>query len=178
MSGETEFTMEFRAAAFYRILGNLQTIHQKDGEDLLNTLLKMKDIAPYQEELAGMIMEMNCRGAMAIFPTDNLTELADMVLYIARYYYLHPEAAAKISTICGIPKAGSTIVGDGHTCPLLSGSSNGRIQEIASLNNNFHQLSQIIGKNNDVKINVEFFEVENTIFHPESQYLRVIVTTS
>jgi len=177
MSLPTQFTMEFRAATWYRILGNLQTIQQNDGENLLNTLMKIEDIAPFQKNLMSMIIQMNCSSALACFPTDDLAELGDMVLYTARHYHLHPEAASKISTMCGIHKLGSIMIGEGNTCPQLHRRSNGRIEEIASLNKNFLELSELIGdRYSDVTIKAEFCEMENTIFHPESQYLRVIVT--
>jgi len=169
MSIDGEFIMEFRAATWYRLLGNIERVKENDNDSLLNKILNLKDISPFQETLGGMIMQINYSSAVACFPTNNLNELSDMVIYTAHHYHLHPQLATKISTICCIEN-----LEDSNILSLDTRKHYKRLEEIAYLNYKFEQLSKII-ENEDVKVNSELFQKEGTIFHPKSQYLRVTV---
>jgi len=175
-------TVEVRAATFYRVLGNLQTLSREVGEgSLLDTLCPGRKPLTYPqhiEELSEMILEMIWSGAHAHFPTTDTKVLGDMFLYIIRYIRERPELAAKISTMCGIHKVGTILFGqgDGYTCPLTSVRSNGRVDEIAELNRQLYELSKKLDDSTEVAVQAEFYTVENHVFHPESQFLRLVFT--
>ena len=174
----SETTMvEVRAATLYRVLGNLQTL-SLGGESLLDTLCAEVESPQHLKELVAMVIEMNAGGALACFPTTDTTVLGDMFLYIIRYIRERPELAAKISTMCGIHKVGSILTGqgDGYTCPLLYARSNGRVAEIAELNRQLYELSKKLDDSAEVAVHAEFYTVDNHVFHPESQFLRVVFT--
>lgn len=164
---------EIRAAALYRIVGNAQSVmSSNDGDDgsMQNELLKDADACERNSLLLGMIFQMNCDAALAVFPTVDCAVLSKMVFYIAGYYKRHPEIASKISTMCF---GHQVVVGDGYHCPTVLARSSARTRETALLNENFHKLGELISDHADVTVSTEFIDHPNHIFHPESQFIRV-----
>ena len=166
---EVEFTI--RAATLYRIVGNAQTVVLNEGKDgtFLNQLLS-ENQTPAIEALACMVMEMNLGGALAKFPVSDVYVLGEIVRYMISFYGTRPELAAKIAALCGI-----AMIGDGYGCPLITAPRNARLREIAELNNNLHHISKMVKYSPDFIVRVEFITME-TVFHPESQFIRVVVT--
>lgn len=172
-----EFTI--RAAAFYRILGNADTVVPKDGEEsFMNHLMleSKKDGASVSaiETLIGMVIEMKHVGALATFPVEDADVLGEMVLYMIHHYSTRPELPTKIAAMCGLHQIGTILTDAGPG----SGSSNSRIkrtQEIAVLNKHFYDLSQLVGQSHDVKIHTEFVVPDKHLFHPDSQFIHVII---
>jgi len=149
----TTLTFEIRAAAFYRIIGNIQTAMQS-GEKMQSELLEDAEVCEYKRLLFSMIIQMNCDGAVAVFPTVDRAVLSEMVLYIAQYYKCHPEIASNISTMC-------------------FGHENARSRETGVLNENLRKLGKLIGDRTDFTVSTEFVYKSAHIFHPDSQFIRV-----
>lgn len=163
----TTFMFELRAAAFYRIVGNAQSVMASDDGNMQNELLKYADACERNTLLFSMIFQMHHGAALASFPTTNCVVLSEMILYIARYYNRYPEVAFKISTMYFDDPG---VVGDEYLCP------NARTRETALLNQNLHKVGELIGDRTDVTVSIEFIDQPNHIFHPESQFIRVTIT--
>jgi hypothetical protein len=171
-SSVNKFEFTIRAAAFYRIIGNAQTVVLNQGKN--GTLLEqlMKDISqtpsPALDALGVMVLEMNVGGALAVFPVCDVDVLAEMIHYIIRFYKNNPEFADKIAIMCEI-----AILGDGLGCPLSTAPRSARLREIAELNNEFRRISNAMG--DSLEVSTEFITMRTTGFHPESQFLRTVV---
>lgn len=172
-SSVNKFEFTIRAAAFYRIIGNAQTVVLNEGKN--GTFLEqlMKDISqspsPALDALGVMVLEMNIGGALAVFPVCDVAVLAEMIHYIIGFYRRNPEFADKIAIMCGF----GAILGDGYDCPLVAVPRNDRLREIAELNNEFCRISKATG--DSLEVCAEFITMRTTVFHPESQFLSVVV---
>ena len=166
-----KFEFTIRAAAFYRIIGNAQTVVLNEGKNgtFLEQLFKeiSQTPSPALEALCAMVMEMNTNGALAVFPVSDVVILAEMIRRIIVFYKSNPEFATKIALMCGI-----AILGDGYGYPLVSAPRSARLREIAQLNNNFHNISKLM---KDSSVMCAEFTTMETVFHPESQFLSVVV---
>jgi hypothetical protein len=168
--------MEFRVAAFYRLLDNIQSVSSTDPEfekSLMDELLfeLEKKITPTLENLGNMIMQMNVHNqALAEFPFDDLTVVADMVLYLVNYYKAKPTLSYAITARLTGTNKRSELAQGGYICPLESVRQDGRTVEIVSLNNQFTVLSKMDGLSS---VSAEFFENKNHPFHPASQFVRI-----
>jgi hypothetical protein len=174
----TEFEITIRAAALYRIVGNAQTFKLNEGKDVtfLSQLMKKLELCetpcPALDALACMVMDMSCGGALAQFPVSDVDVLGEIVRYMIKFYKTYPELAANIATMCGL----NSILGDGYGCILVTLTQNARFREIAELNNNFYCISKAMGDSPDINVRTEFITMETHLFHPDSQFIRVVVT--
>lgn len=165
----TTLVFEIRAAALYRIVGNVQSLMSSDDGSIQNELLKDGDTCDRNLLLLGMIFQMNCDTALAVFPTVDCAIISEMVFYIAGYYKRHSEIASKISMMCFGNQVASIVVGDGYRSPKVPA----RTRETALLNENLHKLGELIGDYADISVSSEFIDQPNHIFHSESQFVRV-----
>lgn len=173
----TTLVFEIRAAALYRILGNVHTVMpDHDDTSMRNELLKEKDAAQYKSLLYSMIYQMLHDSALAVFPTLDCVVLSEMMLYIARYYNRHSEVASKISTMCLGHQVASIMVGEECLSPVEPNRSTARTREMALLNKKFHEFGKLVANRADVTVFTEFFNIHDHIFHPDSQFIRVTVT--
>ena len=172
-SSVNKFEFTIRAATFYRIIGNAQTVILNEGKNgtFLEQLFKeiSQTPSPALETLCAMVMEMNTNGALAVFPVSNVVILAEMIRYIIVFYKSNPEFATKIAIMCGF----GAILGDGYDCPLTAAPRNARLREIAELNNEFRRISKAMS--DSLEVCTEFITMRTTVFHPESQFLSVVV---
>jgi len=182
-------SLEFsgRAPTFYRLLSHINTVTagKADDEEGCSLLKELSDLILVPESdlavhhLLEMLLEMNTGSALAVFPTEDLRVLERMILFLLKYYQRNPYVSAKIWTLCGAHTAVAHIgnrMGDGTQCPLVPARDQSRVMEIARLN---HQLSDLAQKIKDVEnpqVSVEFFKNKDHVFHPESQFIRVIVS--
>ena len=172
-SSVNKFEFTIRAAAFYRIIGNAQTVMLDEGKN--GTFLEqlMKDVSqtpsPALDALGVMVLEMNVGGALAVFPVCDVAVLAEMIHYVIMFYKNNPVFANKIAIMCGF----GAILGDGCDCPLVAAPRNARLREIAELNNEFRRISNAMG--DSLEVCTQFITMPTTVFHPESQFLRTVV---
>ena len=170
--------MTIRAAALYRIVGNAQTFKLNEGKDgtFLGQLMKKLDLCetpcPALDALACMVMEMSFVGAVAHFPVSDVAVLGEIVRYMIKFYKTHPELAAKIATMCGL----DSILDGERGFPLFTATQNARFREIAELNNDFYRISKAMGDSSDINVRAEFITPKTHLFHPDSQFIRVVVT--
>lgn len=151
--------MEFRVAAFYRLMGNINKVtidNTNYNKSLLEKLIVELDDAPGLENLAGMILQMNIDRALARFPFNDLTVIADMVIYMVNYYKTNPTLVDAVSS----------------SLTNCQPDKDSRMQEILSLNYKFAEMS----KTADLVLRAEFFESHNHAFHPASQFIRITAT--
>lgn len=171
----TETEMTIRAAALYRIVGNAQTLKLDEGKNgtfLTQLMMKLElceTPCPALDALACMVMEMSFGGPLAQFPVSDVTILEEIVRYMIKFYKTHPELAAKISTMCGV----GSILGD---CLLVTATQNARMREIGELNCDFYRISKAMGDSPDINVRAEFIAPKTHLFHPDSQFIRVVVT--
>ena len=191
--------MTIRAAALYRIVGNAQTFKLNEGKNeasrsnsegerlesvklvknsgtfLTQLMMKLElceTTCPALDALACMVMEMSFGGAVAQFPVSDVTVLGEIVRHVIMFYKTYPELAAKIATMCGV----GSILGGDRGCLLVTATQNARFKEIGELNNNFYRVSKAMGDSPDINLRAEFIAPKTHLFHPDSQFIRVVVT--
>jgi len=170
--------MTIRAAALYRIVGNAQTFKLNEGKNgtfltqLKNKLEQCETPCPALDALACMVLEMSFGGALAHFPVSDVTILGEIVRHMIMFYKTYPELAAKIATMCDL----DSILGGERGCPLFTATQNARFKEIGELNNDFYRISKAVGDSSDINVRAEFITPKTHLFHPDSQFIRVVVT--
>jgi hypothetical protein len=146
------FLLEVRAAALYRLLMGL------DRDVLLSSLSR-------DDETAQMLTKMiHAADPHPEFPTKDLAVLTSMIRWIAEVSHAHPHLMVNF--------AAQTSANRPSVCPLDTARATDRISEVILLTQKIHELGTLT---DNPQIQAEFFTNDQHVFHPRSEFLRIMI---
>jgi len=131
--------IEFRAAAFYRMIHSVWTMTEKNRDAFPVKLNAGMNGDKVNETLAEIILEMNSRGrARACFPTMDKEVMSKVVLLVVRAFELEPNLHSKFETLYLLSYTALTITS------MADNAMNQRAKEVFDLSKSFYDLGQKI----------------------------------
>jgi hypothetical protein len=151
-------TITIRAAGLSRLIKTIHSVTSDDPEFIFKN-----------PETKGLFDEIVKNETITMFYTADTRLLAKLCADIVKFYNQRPIIHSKITLLWGAELAASLLAGKGKV-----ESKNPRSKEIKELSKAFYEMSELI-QDKEVSANVEFVEIQDTMFHPDSKYAKFTV---